>query len=129
LKTFDFKDPHSQSNAKEIHPEHVSLDLEVDFDKHQIAGSATWDISPEEDTEKAIFDTYDMQIDSVTYANGYPAEFSLGKNDSILGSALSIKLKPNTKKLTIFYRTGPKALALQWMKPEQTFGKKQPYLY
>lgn len=129
LNKLDFKDPHSQSNAKKMHPEHVSLDISVDFDKHQITGSATWDINPEKETEYAIFDTSDMTIDSVEYADGKTAEFEMGKTDSILGTPLKIKLQPDTKKLKIYYKTGKNALALQWMKPEQTFGKKQPYLY
>ncbi|MGO3182359.1 MAG: M1 family metallopeptidase [Aequorivita sp.] len=128
-KQFDFKDWHSQSNANQIHPEHLSLDIDVNFDKHQITGSATWDIKPNEGIKYAIFDTQQMTIDSVEYADGSPASFEMGKKDSILGSALKISLKPDTKKLKIFYTTGENATALQWMKPSQTFGKKAPYLY
>src|SRR5690606_38875196 len=76
-----------------------------------------------------IFDTYGLSIDSVLYADGSPAPFSLRKKDSILGSALSIELRPGTGRLNIFYRTGPDATALQWLDPEQTFGKAAPFLY
>src|SRR5699024_6636969 len=79
--------------------------------------------------KQAIFDTYDLRIDSVQYADGSPAEFEMGAGDSILGTPLKIDLKSNTKKLKIFYATGDDATALQWMKPQQTFGKKKPYLY
>lgn len=129
IKKFDFSDWHSQSNAKEMHPEHLNLNINVDFDKHQIKGSATWDINPNEGIKYAIFDTRQMTIDSVLYADGSPASFEMGKTDSILGSALKISLQPDTKKVKIYYTTGKDATALQWMKPSQTFGKKAPYLY
>lgn len=126
---YNFKDWHSQSNAKVMHPEHLSLDISVDFHKHQIAGSATWKLRPEKGTEYAIFDTRQMEIDSVLYGNGKKAEYTLEKPNPILGAALRIKLKPETEKLVIYYKTGKDATALQWLKPEQTFGKKSPFLY
>lgn len=122
-------DWHSQSNAREIKPDHLNLDIAVDFDQHQISGSATWDIAPEPNTEYAKFDTWDMEIDSVFYADGKPAEYELTEKDSILGSALKIQIHPDTKQLKIYYKTGKNATALQWLQPEQTFGKKHPYLY
>src|SRR5699024_3492132 len=57
------------------------------------------------------------------------APFTTGETDSTLGTALKIKLKPTTKKLTIYYKTGENATALQWLKPSQTFGGEAPYLY
>lgn len=125
----DFTDWHSQSNAKEMHPEHLSLDISVNFDQHQITGSATWTIQPDSGTQFAVFDTRQMEIDSVLYADGSKAPFEMGKVDPILGSALKITLKPETKQLTIYYKTGANATALQWMTPTQTFGKKSPFLY
>ncbi|HET8572631.1 MAG TPA: M1 family metallopeptidase [Edaphocola sp.] len=125
----DFTDWHSQSNAKEMHPEHLSLDILVNFDKHQISGSATWTIRPDKGTQYAVFDTRQMKIDSVLYADGSVAPFEMGKVDSILGSALKITLRPGTRQLTIYYKTGAGATALQWLTPAQTFGKKSPFLY
>lgn len=122
-------DPHSQSNAEEIRASHVNLDLTVDFDVRQIIGSASWEINPKPGVEYAVFDTFQMEIDSVHYGDGLPAEFSLGTPDPILGTALKILLKPDTKNLTVYYKTGDSATALQWMTPEQTFGKVHPYLY
>ena len=126
---WNIKDWHSQSNAREMRPEHLSLAISVNFEKHQIKGSATWNLNPKEGTKKAIFDTRQMHIDSVLYADGTPAEFKMGKTDSILGTPLKIDLKPNTKQVKIFYTTDKDAQALQWLTPEQTFGKKYPYLY
>lgn len=128
-ETSQIDDPHSQSNAERVNPHHLDLDIKIDFDKHQIIGSATWDIKPENGVEEAVFDTQKMKIDSVLFADGSPADFEMGENDSILGAPLKIKLKLDTKQLKIFYRTEKDATALQWLEPEQTFGEKQPYLY
>src|SRR5690625_6832150 len=94
-------DWHSKSNSLKINPQHVSLDIEVDFDNHQIVGSSKWFLKPEEGTEKAIFDTYQLQIDSILYADGSKANFKLGAHDEILGAALEVDLQENTEELTI----------------------------
>ena len=122
-------DWHSKSNSLEINPHHVSLDIEVDFDNHQIVGSSKWFLKPEEGTEKAIFDTYQLQIDSILYADGSKAPFHIGSHDEILGAALEVDLQEDTEELTIYYKTGEDATALLWLTPEQTFGKEAPYLF
>src|SRR5699024_2217477 len=129
INTTTFKDWHSQSNAKVINPEHLSLAITVDFEKRQIRGHATWEISPEQGVEYAIFDTRNLTIDSVLYASGKTATFTTGETDTTIGTALKIKHKPTTKKLTIYYKTGENATALQWLKPSQTFGGEAPYFY
>src|SRR5690554_246095 len=122
-------DWHSKSNSLEINPQHVSLDIEVDFDNQQIVGSSKWFLKPEEGTEKAIFDTYQLQIDSILYADGSKAPFKIGSHDEILGAALEVGLQEDTEELTIYYKTGEDATALLWLTPEQTFGKEAPYLF
>jgi aminopeptidase N len=126
---YDFKDWHTLSNAREIHPRHLTLDISVDFDHKKISGSATWDIHPDTGVEFAVFDTRDLKIDSVLFADGSKAGFQLDKADPVLGSALRIQLKPNVKALIIFYQTDSNSTALQWLTPAQTFGKKAPFLY
>lgn len=122
-------DFHSKSNASEIHPEHLSLDIAIDFEKHQISGLATWKINPEEGVTQAIFDTRNLQIDSVLYADKSPADFTIGEEDAYLGAALSIAIKEDTKELHIYYNTLEDATALQWLEASQTFGKEFPFLY
>lgn len=127
---FDNKDYHTLSNAAEVFGKHLALDIEVDFKQKQIRGTASWDIEKRKaEADKFILDTRDLKIDSVQYEDGSKAAFESGETDSILGTPLSISLKPETKKVKIFYRTTPKATALQWLDPAQTFGKKQPFLY
>src|SRR5690606_6952069 len=110
-------DPHTQSNASVIHPGHLQLDIRVNFDSRRIEGCASWTLDPDSGVHAALFDTYDLLIDSVQYADGSAAPFRLGQKDSILGSALSVELRPGTKRLNIYYRTGPNPTALQWLEP------------
>lgn len=127
---FDNKDYHTYSNAEEVVGKHLFLDIEVDFELHQIKGAATWDIIKiKADADKMVFDTRDLQIDSIVLDDGSKANYTLGNRDEILGAALTIPLKQNTQKLTVFYKTSTTATALQWLAPSQTFGKQQPFLY
>jgi len=40
-----------------------------------------------------------------------------------------ISIAPETRYVSIDYTTSPTSIALQWLRPEQTFGKKKPFLY
>jgi leukotriene-A4 hydrolase len=42
---------------------------------------------------------------------------------------LRVPIKATNKALTIYYQTGAHPIALQWLEPAQTFGKKKPFLY
>src|SRR4030095_15275033 len=42
---------------------------------------------------------------------------------------LTIPLAAGTKKVTVEYATSPGAAALQWLSPEQTAGKRLPFLF
>ena len=46
-----------------------------------------------------------------------------------LGAPLAIALRPDTKRIAIRYTSAPNSGALQWLTPEQTAGKKRPYLF
>lgn len=124
----EYTDWHTYSNAQETNPEHLSLDIAVDFENQQITGVAKWEITPNENVSQVIFDTRSMQIDSV-YADGKPAKFALGEADKILGEALQIDIDSSTKQVQVYYKTLEDATALQWLEPSQTFGKKAPFLY
>ena len=123
------KDWHTYSNADSIKAIHLSLDIKVDFKEKKISGSAHWDLQNLKNASVVVFDTKDLNIDSVLLDDGSKAVFSLGKDDVILGSPLRIQLKPNNKSVTIYYKTGANPIALQWLEPAQTFGKKTPFLY
>jgi leukotriene-A4 hydrolase len=124
----DDRDYHTLSNADSVAITHLDLDIAVDFEKKQIVGSARWDIQQKYPSSEIIFDTEDLSIDSVIRDDGIKVEYTLGELDKELGRALHVPIVPTTKSLTVYYRTG-NATALQWLSPQQTFGKKKPFLY
>lgn len=120
-------DPHSFSHPDQVKVTHLDLDLSVDFARHQLSGTATWDLK-RHSGDKVVFDVRQMQIRSVT-ADGKLLPFSLGKEDKFLGQPLTVELPAGVERVTVEYVTRPEAAALQWQKPAQTAGKKEPFLF
>lgn len=124
----EVKDRHTLSNADSITPQHLDLDVRVDFEKRQISGLATWTVQNKTGATVLHLDTYELAIDSVM-VNGAKAVFTLDAPSAQLGSRLNIPVGADAKQVAIWYRTGDKATALQWLEPAQTLGKKHPFLY
>ncbi|MEO6186351.1 MAG: M1 family metallopeptidase, partial [Steroidobacteraceae bacterium] len=59
---------------------------------------------------------------------GKPLVWKLGDSDAVLGAPLRITLG-DARRVVVTYRTSPGAAALQWFEPQQTAGKKLPYLF
>lgn len=123
------KDWHTYSNADSVKATHLHLDIKVDFVQKKISGAAHWDLENKQHAASVVFDTKDLTIDSILLDDGSQPSFTLGKDDAILGSPLRINIQTVTKALTIYYKTGSNPIALQWLEPSQTFGKKTPFLY
>lgn len=123
-------DVHSYARPEEARVEHMDLDLRVDFDKKVVAGSVTHRVSGK---DRLILDTKDLSIDKVESSldgeTFVQAKYRLGAPDRILGTPLEITLPADTRFVRVQYETSPEAVALQWLAPAQTAGKKQPYLY
>lgn len=122
-------DPHSFSKPTEAKVTNLNWKATVDFDAKKINAVATWAIELSNDADVVIFDTKGLKIQNVTLDDGSTAEFKLAKEDSLLGTALAVLVKPNTKAVSITYETDPHAEALQWLSPQQTAGKKFPFLF
>ncbi len=126
----EHSDPHTYSDYTSIGVTHLDLELSVDFKSRILSGSAQWTLTRNNSKAmEVIFDTYRLGIDSVILDDGSKALYSTGKSDKILGAPLTVKVQPETKKVTIYYKTAPDATALQWLEAEQTSGKRQPFLY
>lgn len=122
------KDLHTQCNADSVLVNHLDLDIKVDFNQHKISGNALWKIDNKFHQKELHLDTYNLSIDSV-FTNGKKVTFVLDKFVNHLGQALVIPIEDNTKEVNIYYSTGQHARALQWLTPQQTLGKTQPFLY
>lgn len=126
------QDPHSYARPNDIVVTHLDLQLNVDFDSSILKGVAEWTVAHQSQSEKLILDTKNLLIEKVILLNNHEeitAEYSLGKNDSILGSALEITVPKSIAIVKIYYHTTAGADALQWLKPEQTAEKTSPFLF
>jgi leukotriene-A4 hydrolase len=129
LASPDAKDIHSYARPLEARVTHVGLDLNLDFDANRVGGTATLDIEKQPDVNEIVLDTDGLEIQSVTDASGQPLQYEVGPDDPAKGAPLTVAIRPDTKSIVISYRSAPGAEALQWLTPEQTAGKKHPYLF
>ena len=126
-------DPHSQAKPADAVVTHLNLDIKVDFETQVISGKAIWDVNNITGAKDIIFDTKQLSIEKVTVGNDEkPVEFKLDSANSsvkFLGQALHVPIDTGKSKLTIYYHTAKDAGALQWLTPQQTSGKKSPFLF
>jgi leukotriene-A4 hydrolase len=122
-------DAHSYANFNDVRVKHISLDLEVDFDKKVLTGSATLYIDNIHNVNLLVLDVRKLSIHGIIDDNGDTAAFALGEESAVFGSPLNITIQPETKSVTVYYTTSPDADALQWLDPIQTLGKEYPFLF
>jgi aminopeptidase N len=122
-------DIHSHSQPERVRVTHVSLDLTIDHAKKEVSGSVRLALDRKDPAAPLVLDAEGLAIERATAADGAKRSFELGPEDANLGSALTIALAPDDREVTVFYHTTARADALQWLAPEQTSGKKLPFLF
>lgn len=123
-------DVHSFSKPDLVVVKHLNLSLKVNFDTQILIGKAIWTIENPGKATSIIFDSRQLNIEKITLGeNEQPTTFTRSKSDKILGEALTVKIEKNTHKVNIYYSTSKNAAALQWLNPQQTAGKKLPFLF
>jgi leukotriene-A4 hydrolase len=132
LTSADAKDPWTFAEPEVARVTHVALDLALDFEARQVAGTATLDVLAAAGAEKVVLDSQGLLISQVTDGDGAPLAFTLGDEVEGKGRPLEIAIvpaeAPGPRRIVIEYASGPDAAALQWLAPEQTAGGKLPYL-
>jgi aminopeptidase N len=103
------------------------LFMTVDFDRQQLQVRADYEL--EQPVQGEFFmDTRGLDIQKV-YAGKKEIEHEIDRRDPILGERLRLKDLNALKEFTIELATSSNASALQWLRPEQTSGGRQPFLY
>ena len=125
---------HSFANTDEIKVKHFNWNMTVDFASKILDGFVLLDLDyVKKNVDRLVLDTSQLKIKQVEAvdANGKWAtvNFTLKKAHPIYGQALEISLPQHNKQVKISYSTSPDAVGLQWLDPEQTSGKKQPFLF
>ncbi|KAJ2552698.1 Leucyl aminopeptidase yscIV, partial [Coemansia sp. RSA 1933] len=131
-------DPNSQSNLGEVSTTHVRLDLAVDFAASKLTGTATLDLKALAQAKHVVLDTNHLIIKSAALegADGslVTLDVDMSTVHSVYGTALRLSLptpadKGASFKIVVSYETTPEGGAIQFLDPEQTLGKKHPYLF
>jgi leukotriene-A4 hydrolase len=129
LETEDAVDVHSYARPLEARVANVDLDLALDFATRRVSGTAALDVIAKPGVGEVVLDSKGLEISGVTDTDGNPLKWTIGAADPDKGAPIAIALPGDGKQRVIIrYRSAPDAAALQWLTPEQTAGKKHPYL-
>lgn len=122
-------DIHTHAQPEKVVVTHLNLNLDVNFDAKVLSGYARWDIDNKSQSKEVIFDCNGLTIEKVLLNDASATTFAVTDSTEFMGAALKVAIEPSTKAVTIYYKTSPQAAALQWLNPQQTAGKKQPFLF
>ena len=128
LTTPDARDVHSYAKPAVARVSHVALDLSADFEAKRMRGTATLDVKAAPGAREIVLDSKGLEIDEVTNGSGQKLPFKVGANDANLGAPVTVTLN-GAEKIVVKYASAPDAAALQWLTPEQTAGRKHPFLF
>lgn len=123
------KDYHSFSNPEQIKVTHIDLTLTADFEQRKLIGNAVLTFERvKPDHRQLIVDTRGLDIRNVK-SNDLDVPYVLAEADPNLGAALHIEVPEGANQVTVYYTTSPDASGVQWLTPEQTAGKRHPFLF
>jgi leukotriene-A4 hydrolase len=120
-------DPHSYADTDHPQTETLTWRAQVDFATRILTCEVTLHLRG--DGPVLDLDTRDLDVREVTTEAGAPLPFTLHPADPILGARLTVELTPGISAVRVAYRTSPDASALQWLGPEGTAGKREPFLF
>jgi leukotriene-A4 hydrolase len=145
-------DPHSLARPDQVLVEHVGLALTVDFANSVLRGEAIMKVTRLDPAAPLRLDTSELEVQAVAAAQlelavgdqgvvelaplaSHPAfvdiefRFEPAPGQPELGTALVAELPEGMQLVRVSYSTKPSATGLQWLTPEQTAGKRLPFLY
>ena len=120
----------SYANVTQVVTTHLDLDIDVNFDRRVISGTATFDLDHKANANVVYFDTWALRVLDVT-ADGKKTRWALGDSLPLIGRPLSVVITPATRRVTVRYETIADASGsgAQWLTAAQTAGKAYPYVY
>ncbi|WP_443748718.1 M1 family metallopeptidase [Asticcacaulis solisilvae] len=122
-------DDHSYARPQEVRVRNVDLDLTADFQARQLKGTATLKLESKANAKQVVLDVKDLGIEKVTDPSGAPLKYALGKVDAMMGQPLTVELPQGAQTIVVHYHTQKGGTALQWLDPQQTAGKRKPFLF
>lgn len=122
-------DPHSYADDAQPRTKSFDWSAKVDFATGVLAGRIALHFAEPARGGSLDVDTRGLIIERVDGPDGAPLAHTLHAADPLLGSRLEIAVPAGATSIRIAYATSREASALQWLVPEQTLGKKHPYLF
>lgn len=122
-------DIHSHAQPDAVRVTHASLDLELDFAARIVRGSVRLDLERRDAHAPLRVDAQALTITAVRGVDGTPLAHTLTGEDPVLGGTLEVSLRPEDQSVAIDYATTADCQAVQWLQPEQTHGRRQPFLF
>ncbi|XP_050305919.1 leukotriene A-4 hydrolase [Anthonomus grandis grandis] len=129
-------DPSSFSRPELVKVTSIGLNLNVNFDKKVLSGTAELGVERvDKSINEIILDSLKLNIASIyDVQTKKPLKYELGEPLAEYGSKLTVQLPESDKcgcnyKIGIDYETSPEATGLQWLSPKATCGKKHPFLF
>lgn len=124
------KDVHSFAEPAKAIVKHLDLDIKVDFATKLISGKASWTIENPSKGDEIVFDARNLKISKITLGDDEKeTTFNLGDDNKFMGQALKVKIDETTSKVNIYYTNSADAAAVQWLNPQQTAGRKYPFMF
>jgi leukotriene-A4 hydrolase len=121
------QDPHSFADLEQGKITHLDLLFDVDFSTNTLHGEVHYQID-RPITGSFFLDCSEIALDKV-HANGKEISWEVDESDQIRGQRLHLKDLKAVSAFSISFKTDPGARALQWLRPEQTSGGEQPFLF
>ena len=129
------KEINTFSNYEIIRQTKIEANFFVDFSEKIVNGKVKIYFEAEEDGEVIILDTKALIIDSIIDSDtGEELEYKIDKYYKLEAMGVPLKIYKQYNKgdyvaILINYSTTKDGIALDWLNPEQTFGKKYPFMY
>ena len=129
------KDINTFSNYEQIRQTNLEINFNIDFNLKIITGKIKIYFTALKEGEVIILDTKSLQINSVIDSDtGFELDYILDTQYELLSNGVPLKIYKEYNKndlitLLISFTTTEKGTSVQWLTPEQTAGKKYPYMF
>jgi len=120
-------DPHSYADTEQGRIQHISLQIEIDFDQRVFHIRADYRLDRRV-SGLFFLDCSGQDIKRVQ-AGTHSIAWKKDPPDAILGERLRLIDLRGEQAFTIEFTTSARASALQWLDPAQTAGGKHPFVY
>lgn len=128
------QDVHSHANFADIKATHYDIHIAADFKAHVFRGHVDVQVQRvKQDAKQLVLDVNTLEVSKVEVVGGQTLAFEVAAPiHAHLGQPLKIDVSsvaaPNFA-VRVHYSTTPESSGIQWFEPEQTQGKKHPYVY